>query len=265
MNKIIILLIIALAASTGAYLYLNSNKTDEIAREQPVTTPTPTDKMTKEIDPDEIFESPNHSGEYRINTLLIRDIKSIKLFSNLEDRITSADAMVKNNCTDLVSAGLYTKEFQHIGLFISDSKEISNIRGNIPSSAYFYIDQNNTPQISTSPPVNARLALQSYPYLYNNKAQINVVTNNEDYSRRIAVATTTNNEVIFMIFYTQGSVFSGPRLDELPGLIQKYQERENVQLTDVLNLDGGRHSAMISRFVNLSEISTIGGYFCMVY
>lgn len=265
MNKIIIILIIALALALGFYSYFNRDNITNNVTEPSLVTPTPSVSQINNADPKEIFDSPNHSGEYKINTLLIRDINSINLISNLKDRLTSTEAMVKNNCTDLVSAGFYTKELQHIGLFIAEYQTISNNSNNIASSAYFYIDDDNTPQISDSPPSRAKLAIQSYPYLYNNRSKINVITNNEEYSRRIAVATTTKNEVMFMIFYTQGSVFNGPRLDELPGLIEKFQERESVKFKDVLNLDGGRHSAMISRIVNIPELSTIGGYFCIRY
>jgi hypothetical protein len=52
-------------------------------------------------------------------------------------------------------------------------------------------------------------------------------------------------------------------LSELPEIIENINNEKNLSLENVINLDGGAHSAFISDLVSLNEASPIGSYFCI--
>lgn len=267
MNKLIIVLTTLLIISTGVLFLLWNQRgvSEQVDNSKPTLTRNNNSTIPEEDKADSDSVQNTTNGAYSIKSLLIRDTDNILLFSNLEERLASSEALVQNNCTDLVTAGFYTKEFQHIGLFTSQYNMISRSSSTLSQSGYFYIDSNIKPHITTSEPTDARLAVQTYPILYLDGNPQNIVNNSDDKARRIVVATTSDDEVIFMVIYQTNSVFSGPTLAELPDIISKYNNAENLGIMNAINLDGGTHSAYISRYTKLPEISTIGGYFCMRY
>lgn len=267
MNKIIAVLLLLIIVFGGAFLYLNSSyQKDATPEDDPEQSSSDEQPSSGEKDDgDDPFRLSETSEEYQIKTLLIRDPGDIALYSNLEDKLSSSDAMVKNDCSDLVTAGFYTKEFDHIGLFISDYIRLSGSSSTLASSGYFSIDSNNTPSITVIEPPDSRIAVQSYPLVYQNGEPVEIVNNTENNARRIIAATTNDQDVIFIVIYQKNSVFDGPTLSEIPELISLYDDKERTKIDDAINLDGGAHSAFRSRFVNLPELSTLGGYFCMRY
>ena len=76
------------------------------------------------------------------------------------------------------------------------------------------------------------------------------------------MATTKEGKVIFIVAYTKGNPLSGPRLTELPEIIDELSKNAKLDIVDALNLDGGSHSAFLTKSFQLTEISTIGSYFC---
>jgi hypothetical protein len=56
---------------------------------------------------------------------------------------------------------------------------------------------------------------------------------------------------------------SGPKLNELPGIIKNINKSTSLNIVSALNLDGGAHSAFLTQSTDLNELSTIGEYFCI--
>ena len=200
---------------------------------------------------------------FRVAWIIVRDFEKLKLMSNLEDAKTSTELLINNNCLYLVSGGFFDQEGNHIGLFISDGVMISSSQENSLFNAYFSLSNNLKPLISKKVPASAGFAVQSGPLIYSGGKVININPDNEESARRIIVATTDRNEIVFLVFYSSLNTLSGPKLNELPGLIKNLNESTSLKIKDALNLDGGSHSAFLEQNLKLSEIAKIGSFFCI--
>lgn len=192
----------------------------------------------------------------------VRDLEKLSLKTNFEERLTSSDASEKYNCISLISGGFFKENYQPIGLFIANGKKISDSIKNPIFNGFFYVSSNKA-SISFKEPDNAEFAVQSGPILMlNGKTQI-INDDKGENSRRIVVGTTQDGNVVFLVFYNTANLLSGPKLSELPDLIDKLNSSAGLNLKDALNLDGGSHSAFLADIIKISEISSIGSFFCV--
>jgi len=203
----------------------------------------------------------NVNGINKIEWLIIRDLNKISLYSNLEDQYTSTEIIEKYMCESLISGSFYSKENKHIGLFISNYKNISDVQKNALLNSYFYITENKA-FISQLPPKNARLAIQTGPLLYKDGKPISINSNNNE-ERRVLVATTKEGHAVFLVIYNTNSQFKGPKLSELPDILTELQKNTSLDFVNAINMDGGTASSFITDYINISELSRIGSYFCV--
>lgn len=228
-----------------------------------VISPTPTvfveesEAVVENIDPEK--------GDYKVNWVVIRNNSKLALYSNVINRLTSEELKLENNCNHLVSAGFIDEENNHIGLFLNHDGLISKSIQSSTFNGYFSIDDKNIAKISTILPENPKIAVQTGPLLFSDNKPPTLSLRNDEYSRRIVVAVSRQKEAIFIVFYSKSSPFSGPRLSELPQLLENLENNSSINLTDAINLDGGTHSAFKSGQLNLTEASIAGGYFCVKY
>ena len=201
--------------------------------------------------------------EYEVNWIVVEDIDKITLRSNLEVKLTAKEIKENNLCQHLISGGFFTLENKHIGLFISEEKRISEAENSDLFNGYFYIDKNNKANISTSIPNFPKLALQSGPILIKNDKPQLLNLKNDEHARRIVVALNKNGHTIFLAIYDKSNFIKGPLLSELPRLLVNLEKNTDLDFQNALNLDGGAHSTFISDTIVLTELSTIGGWFCV--
>lgn len=219
-------------------------------------TPSP-----NEIKPEGTAPEQKEAG-YTFSWLIVRDKQALSLYSNLEEKLTSADAKSKNGCLHLISGGSYTQENEHAGLFISEGNKIAQEKESSLFNGYFVIFANGRAEITKWAPSSPRLALQSGPILFEEK-QPSILTQSSERARRVVVATTRDGSVVFLAVYDKNSVFEGPPLSELPNLLKNINQNTSLDIVDALNLDGGAHSAFLSGSLNLVELARIGSYFCV--
>jgi len=262
-RKIIFAFILILTGFVLTYLLLKKQpgKSVEI-RKNDLT-------LNKSVSPTEKALNPGSSSEnlkdssYKISWIIIRDIKKISLFSNLEDKLSSQEAREKNFCDQIVSGSFYSDDSGHIGLFVSDGIKLKNFQENKTFNGFFFIDDKNTPYISFSEPKNPKIAIQVGPILFIDKHPIPLKIAKDENARRIIAAVTENKEVVFIAIYNSSNTFEGPTLAELPAIIEDINRNTALDIKDAINLDGGSHSTFISNTIKLSEISPIGSYFCI--
>ena len=223
--------------------------------------------ITPSISLSPTFNPPNNltSKDYKIQWIIVRDLKKIILLSNLEDKLPSKEALVKNACLYLVSGGFWSDENGHLGLLISDGEQKSDAIKSDLLNGYLTITQDNRATISRSASSNptVRLALQSGPIVFLNGKPTTLSLIRDENARRIVVATTTNNEVIFLVVYYQASPLLGPTLVELPEILENIKKNTSLEFKDALNLDGGTHSAYLTDFLSLTEVARFGSFFCV--
>ncbi len=196
--------------------------------------------------------------------LLVKDMSQIKLYSNLEDKLTAASLLVRNGCQSLVSGGFYTKQEKHIGYFYTNGELISEKITNPFYNGYFGVLSQKNAFIAKDLPTKKEFAVQSGPLLiYEGVVQKLKLTNDEPARRVLVASNKLGSEIYFLIFFNTKSTLLGPTLEELPAMLVKFADENNLELYYALNLDGGAHSTFITKDVKVSELSPIGGYFCI--
>lgn len=195
---------------------------------------------------------------------LVKNTDRLVLFSNLESKLSAADAYEDNDCGSLISAAFYTQENTHVGLFVSEYKRLQNEKNSLLFDGFFTVNDFEIPKITRDVPTeNVRVAVQSGPLLIENASDLSLSIKNDKNARRVIVATTGENEVYFIAVYDTNSKFSGPMLQDLPDVLVLLREKTGLPFADALNLDGGTASAFYTQDLHLTEASPIGSYFCV--
>jgi uncharacterized protein YigE (DUF2233 family) len=190
------------------------------------------------------------------------DPNKLFLFANFEKGEKAEDSKARFNCRNLANGGFYDEKFRPIGLFISEYKEISSWQKNRLFNGVFSINMFGTSRITREPPRDPlRIAVQSGPLVFENGGKV-TFRSSRDYSRRVVVAVTSENKPLFIVFYSPSNFLEGPKLDELPLLIEKINSSSYLSIADALNLDGGTASAFYSDNFGLGEVSKVGSFFC---
>jgi exopolysaccharide biosynthesis protein len=202
-------------------------------------------------------------GKYYASWVVVNDLDRITLESNLVDKLTSTEALARNNCLAVVSGGFFTEKSRHIGLFISNFKIVNDSQWSSFFNGYFSISEIGEPTISSTPSLSSRLALQAGPILIKNSSTQKLSLKNDENARRIAVALDGDRNTVFLVIYSKNSPISGPLLSELPDILQRLEDKAGLKFVDALNLDGGAHSVFVTDEVSLTELSLIGSYFCL--
>lgn len=203
------------------------------------------------------------SGGYKTVWIIVRDTNKLFLNSNLDNKSNSNDLATKNSCVHLISGGFYDTKGNHIGLLISEGETISESQDNKLFNGYFSVSKTGVISITEYPVFSPRISLQSGPYLLKNSEKVKLSLEKDENARRIVVGVTKNQLVLFLVIYDQKNTFSGPKLAESSEIIEKVNKEAKLNMTNVINLDGGAHSAFITDLTKLSEASPIGSYFCI--
>lgn len=218
-------------------------------------TPQATEKFSIEFGGDTYF----------VNWVMVPDLSKIQLFPNFEQKQIATQAKIDKGCSILVNAGFYTQEDKPTGLFIQNGamlkdKKISSLLNGIVGVTFgdkSFIVANRYPVGST------RIAVQTGPLLIvGGKAQT-LARENEDNDRRMVAGIDKAGKFYFLVFRGKG-FFDGPVLADLPQVIKTFEQKANIEFSEAINLDGGKHSAFIGDGVSLEELSPIGSFFCVV-
>lgn len=220
-----------------------------------IKNPTLTQKVGED-------NSPITNDDYKIDWITVHDLNNIRLYSNVEEKLTSSEAKNDKLCNYLINAGFITKYGKHIGLFVnSDGKLEDSIRSNT-FNGYLSIRDNKS-SITKSEPIYSKIALQSGPVLILEGNPLEMNLKSDENARRIVAAVNKNHELMFLAIYLKNSPLSGPKLSDLPEMLLDVEKNTSLDFTNAINLDGGSHSAFLGRSANLFEASIIGGYFCI--
>jgi len=201
---------------------------------------------------------------YQAQFVVVENAQAISLLPNFEEKQTSQVLLEKAQCSVLVNGGYYTSEGSPTGLFITETKQLKRYIETSLSNAVYSINDFETPRITRLTPQDPlRVALQNGPLLIENDEVLKLSLKRDEEARRVIVGVTGENETVFIIIYDANSVFMGPRLQELPEVLELFEKNSQIDLADAMNLDGGSASSFISQEISLRELSPIGSYFCI--
>jgi len=223
-----------------------------------VETPTPTPHIWKQS----IVLTINKVG-IRISWAIVNP-QEVELYSNLKEQKLSEEIKVDKSCQVLVNGGFYSKEDTYLGLFVSNFTTISKAIQSATLNGFLTIDSADKLIISADLPNNSlRLGLQSGPILILNGKPLTLSIKNDEPNRRIVAGATSDDKLIFLVFYRDSSQFEGPLLEELPEMIKLFEKQTGIDILDAINLDGGSASIFISNYDRLNELAHVGNYFCI--
>lgn len=238
---------------------VNDSIKNQALQEKPTESVTETGSIETPSPSFQTFEN----SDFKTVWIRVRDVDRIDLLTNFEEKLDSKSLVQKNNCLHLVSGGFFTEEGKPIGLFIADGETISNPIESTLFNGFFSISEDKVPAITSSPPTSAKLAVQSGPILMqNSKIKVLQLTSDE-LARRIVVATTKDNEVVFIAMYMRSNTILGPKLSEVPSLLSEINKNSTLFINDAINLDGGSHSAFLTDILKLAELNSVGSFFCV--
>ncbi|KKQ52673.1 hypothetical protein A2865_00250 [Candidatus Woesebacteria bacterium RIFCSPHIGHO2_01_FULL_39_17] len=258
MKRILFILLPILAFLVVLIFFYKSKGIDK-----KIKTPQKEEQAEESFSPTpSLTESFNSS--YQTVWVTVRDIGKIKLFLNLVEKLSSDEASTKNNCAHLINGGFYDKNDKPIGLFVIDGRVLEIAKENSLLNGYFYIDLQEKAYIESVSPKSPSIAVQAGPILFKNQKPVSLTLSKDELARRIVVATTKDQKAIFLVFYTKANPLLGPTLSELPGIIEEIRQNAKLDIVNAINLDGGTHSSFLTKNFKLSEVATIGSYFCIV-
>lgn len=252
MRKILILAVIIFFALGLFYLRFSPKTEIKLPQTSDTITPTPGSELRDSL-----------PAGYKVVWLEVIDKDKLFLYSNLAEPLTAKDFATKNSCAHIVSGGFYSLEGKHIGLFVSEGETLSQSQENSLFNGYFSLSREGLASITDYPVFSPRISLQTGPILMTDGTETSLSLKSDENARRLAVGISEENAVFFFVIYDAASPLLGPTLEELPGILADFVKDKKLDLTYILNLDGGAHSAFITDFVSLSEASPAGSFFCV--
>lgn len=216
-----------------------------------LVTPTPTPApVTQNADP--------------FTYSLIKPAGSVRLIPNFTQKRDSGSLIDANGCRAAINGGFYDTDAKPLGFFYTDGTIIGKQIRSALVNGFFAADEQEIPFISAVlPDITYGFALQTGPLLFMNGEKLPLVIQNDEPVRRMVAAKTTDNRIIFITVYNGNSVYEGPRLADLPEIISGINAKENLEISDAVNLDGGSASAFYNGDTRLSELTPVGSLFCI--
>lgn len=261
MKKILGFLGIICIVSVAVFFVKNQVKKEtnilpavSVVTSTPIPSPTITIKQSIVL---QVKETP-----IRISWTIV-DPNKVELYSNLKNEQLSEQIKVDNSCQILVNGGFYSKENTHLGLFINNFSLVSQAIESSLLNGFLWIINDNILIGNNFPDTSPKIALQTGPLLFKDSKPLLLAINNDEPSRRIAAAKTSDNKLLFLAFYLDTAEYLGPLLGDLPEIINEFVKQTNFKITDAINLDGGKHSVFITDYERLNELEHIGSYFCI--
>jgi uncharacterized protein YigE (DUF2233 family) len=226
-------------------------------KKEPTTTPTIAPVDQKQSTVFKIDKTP-----IRVSWALANP-EEVELYSNLIKQDLSEKIWANEECLILVNGGFYSKENNHLGLFIANYDIISEQIKSSTLNGFLSIKSKDVIIDSKFTENNPRIALQSGPMLMQNSLPLALEISNDEPNRRIVAGTTIDNKLIFLAVYRDGSIYQGPLLEQLPKIIDLFIQKTGIKIVNAINLDGGSASMFISQYERLDELTHVGSYFCI--
>lgn len=193
----------------------------------------------------------------------VTDPFNLFLIANFDQKDNAKDVSDAKACKALTNAGFYTTDNQPTGLFISEGVITGKFIPSQLADGILSVNYLGTPRITRVVPTDTlRVAVQAGPLLKENNAfqKLNLIEDKQ--ARRVVAGVTGSNELYFIVFYSKNSVYNGPLLVDLPGVVQSFEQKSGIVFADAVNLDGGSASAFYADGFSLSELSPVGAFFC---
>ena len=261
MRKLFFILIVFLILSAGwifwrTYTVYRSFTNEKSLQPPPSPTEPTSDTKTKSVS--------FGTNTYAYDFISVSTPSAISVIPNFSEKKESRSLMEGNSCTDAINGGFYTKSDSPLGLFRINNHDIGpEIESRLVDGFFWADDQGRIAISSQLPEQSVRFAIQIGPMLISKGDTILLSINKDTHARRMIVAQTTDGLIIFASVYNAESVFDGPKLSDVPAILERISKKENLTISEAINLDGGSASAYYHGDTSLSELTFIGSLFCI--
>ncbi len=192
----------------------------------------------------------------------VKKEETIQLIPNYAERKLTRDIIQEHSCIKGINGGFYDTNNAPLGLVQSGSSRIGAPLSSNLFNGYLAIRGSITQIGRSVPQENWDIILQSGPILIENGSALNLKLTADEHARR-SVALVSEDTVYFLSIFEKESLYSGPLLTTLPEVIKTFASLKNIPITSAINLDGGGASAFYFPPATLSELMTVGSFFCI--
>lgn len=194
----------------------------------------------------------------------IENINNLRLIPNFEEKTSSAELLVKNNCRFLISGGFYDQEDRPLGWFFTQEKlSRKEIKSSLLNGFFFYNQQEGIIINSALPKNPVVWGLQTGPLLILEGKPLSLKMAKDEPARRMVAVLGQNDELFFLVITGSNSLAGGPLLADLPLVVQEIGRLLKNDFKAAINLDGGTASAFINGEKTIKEYTRIGSFFCL--
>jgi len=249
-------IIIGIILVTGFILFsrtFNQNKTEVISERLTEITPTVIIPDYHDI----VWNDKSYAY------ILEREIfpNGISLINNTADK-KSADEITRSfSCNAGINGGFYDTENKPLGWMVIRGRELSKSRNSQLLNGYILIKGSNF-SIRFSKEDAVDYGLQTGPILFSQGRAQKLVMFRDKPARRMIIGTAGDGVFILAIFNKEADT-AGPNLADLPEILSEIGNKENMDITEAINLDGGSASALYTPQGKLSETSPVGSWWCI--
>lgn len=204
-------------------------------------------------------------GRYRYGIYTVAAAEAVRVGINVDLASSSAGLADKSSCTGLTSAAFYDTNNQPLGMLVSGGKTLVEFHTNVLLNGVLGYDRDASEAVLVYEPGTRNFiwAVQAGPVLVMDQTPMRLQLKSDQQARRIVAGLTNDRELVVMVLVAHDSLFSGPLLVDLPALVMAVAARENLIITQALNLDGGTASAFLTPTLKLKELKPIGSYLCL--
>ncbi len=200
---------------------------------------------------------------FRVLSFSVKNPEKLLLIPNFSQKALSLSIARTNQCATLTSGAFYSTDDTPIGLFLAGGKQLGAYQQNAFFNGFFSVNVSGNATIGSQlPDDNVRFGIQSGPILMTDGVIKKLTIRDDQPARRILVAQTNDNTVVFLALFGNENLFDGPKLTDVPKHLKEIEKNLGILLTNAINLDGGSASAFITNDTSLTELTPVGSFFC---
>lgn len=202
-------------------------------------------------------------SSFRYDYFIVDQTNPLQIIDNVEKKLSSTEIVNEKQCRYLANGGFYTKEDKKIGLLKVNGSILSKWQANQLFNGIVYASSSGYLAIHNSPQ-NDRYddGFQSGPLLIYDGQNIRLSIKNDEHERRMVMATTPQNQAIFIAIIGSQASFEGPKLASVASVLQAIAQQENITIQNAVNLDGGTASVLFTDQNKLKELQPVGTFLC---
>lgn len=224
------------------------------AKDSPKTT-------MRAVKPPETLEIDGQTYAYDYN--IAPSASTVSLIPNFVERKDAKSLADANKCRSYISGGFYDTAGKPLGYFYTDNTQYAPAIPSALVNGYIWADTSTLSISPSLPDESYRFAMQTGPRLISGGQRLPLRIQNDELARRMVAAKTGDGRTVFLAVYMADSVYGGPLLGDLPSVVESISDKEDLGISEAINLDGGSASAFSNGDTRLSELTTVGSLFCV--